>query len=68
MTQLRKFKSLVNEKGYDYTGSCGTTITIYKLVKDYIYESNQPFFVDDDGCPRDIKDMLKSKKVIEIYE
>lgn len=78
--KLRKFKSLVNERGLDDFGASGMTFMTDELIKDKIYtQANQqyysgigrtckPFFVDDNGCSRNIDDMIKQQKIIEIFE
>jgi len=76
--KLRKFKSLVNEKGRDDIGMSGMTFEVDQLVKGRIYTQadeskycevsykREPFFVDDNGCSRNIKDMLRENKIIEL--
>lgn len=78
--KLRKFKALVSEKGLDDFGASGLTFEVDQLIEGKIYkQANQseydkmsqnlpPFFVDDNGCSRDIKYMLKEGKVIEIFD
>lgn len=78
--KLRKFRCLINERGLDDIGFSGMTIEVDELVKGKIYEeadrtkydshgrNSKPFFVDDNGCSRDIMYMLKNKFVEEIYE
>jgi hypothetical protein len=78
MKKLRKFKALVNEKGRDDFGMSGITFEVDQLVKGRIYtqvdqslydkrgRDSDPFFVDDNGCSRDIKDMLIEGNVIEL--
>lgn len=75
---LRKFKALVSEKGLDDFGASGMTFEVDQLVKGKIYtqadqrfydergRNSAPFFVDDNGCSRDIASMLKSGKIVEI--
>ena len=75
---LRKFRALVNEKGLeDYPDFSGVYL-VDKLIKGKIYTQadetrycevpykREPFFVDDNGCSRNIKYMLDTKKVEEI--
>lgn len=76
--KLRKFKALVSEKGKDDFGASGIVFEVDQLIKGNIYEQadernycevsykRQPFFVDDNGCSRDIEEMLKSNKIIEL--
>jgi len=78
-SKLRKFKALVNEKGIDDGGVASFTFVVDQLIKDKIYlqadqrfyddlgKKSKPFFVDDNGCSRDIEHMLKSGKVEEIF-
>lgn len=78
--KLRKFKALVNEKGLDDWGDFSSTFTVDELVKGKIYtqadqrnydahgRSMKPFFVDDNGCSRDIMTALKNGIVEEIFE
>ena len=77
--KLRKFKSLVNETGLDDLGASGWTFVVDQLVVGKIYEqadqmyydepyrNYEPFFVDDNGCSRNIKQMLREGKVIEVF-
>jgi len=78
--RLRQFKALINEKGLDDFGSSGMTFEVDQLIKDKIYEeadrskydshgrNSKPFFVDDNGCSRDIRYMLDKGYVEEIFE
>lgn len=78
--KLRKFKSLVNETGLDDLGASRITFEVDQLIKDKIYiqadQSNydergrnmSPFFVDDNGCSRDIAKSIKDNIVIEVFE
>lgn len=78
--RLRQFRSLINEKGLDDFGSSGMTFEVDQLIKDKIYEeadrskydshgrNSKPFFVDDNGCSRDIRHMLDKGYVEEIFE
>jgi len=77
--KLRKFKSLINKKGLDDFGASGITFEVDQLVKGKIYtqadETNycevsykrEPFFVDDNGCSRDIKHCIKNNIVEELF-
>jgi len=77
--KLRKFKALVGETGLDDFGLSGETFVVDQLVVGDIYEQadqryydengrhSAPFFVDDNGCSRDIKQMLREGKVIEVF-
>lgn len=77
--KLRKFRALVNEKGLDDFGFSGHTFKVDQLIKDKIYtqadqsnydehgRNSPPFFVDDNGCSRDISSMLKSGKIEEVF-
>lgn len=78
--ELRKFKALVNEKGLDDFGASGLTFEVDQLVKDKIYtqadqrfydergRNSKPFFVDDNGCSRDIDRSIKEGIVIEVLK
>lgn len=78
--KLRKFKALVNEKGLDDIGMSGLTFEVDQLVKGKIYtqadqrfydehgRKSKPFFIDDNGCSRDIECMIKNGKVKEIVD
>ena len=77
--KLRKFKALVSETGLDDFGLSGDTFVVEQLVIGDIYtqadqtyydengRNSAPFFVDDNGCSRDIKQMLREGKVIEVF-
>jgi len=77
--KLRKFKVLVGETGLDDFGASGQTFGVNQLVVGKVYtQADQtyydengrnaaPFFVDDNGCSRDIKQMLREGKVIEVF-
>lgn len=78
--KLRKFRSLINETGLDDVGFSGMTIRVDQLIKGKIYEEadrskydahgrrSAPFFVDDNGCSRDIQHMLDNEYIEEIFE
>jgi hypothetical protein len=78
--KLRKFISNVNEKGFDDGGVASFTFEVDQLIKGKVYRqadttfydengrNSKPFFVDDNGCSRDIESMLKSNKITEIFE
>lgn len=78
--KLRKFKSLINEKGRDDFGASGMTFEVDELIKDKIYiqadqsrydahgRNSAPFFVDDNGCSRNIQHMLDKGYIEEIFE
>jgi len=78
--KLRKFKALVNETGLDDFGASGQTFGVNQLVVGKVYtQADQtyydengrnaaPFFVDDNDCSRDIKQMLREGKVIEVFK
>lgn len=78
--KLRKFRSLIGETGLDDFGASGLTFETDQLVKGKIYtqadqrfydehgRNSKPFFVDDNGCSRDIEFMLKNKYVEEVFE
>ncbi len=78
--RLRQFRSLINEKGLDDVGFSGITFEVDQLIKGNIYEeadrrnydshgrNSKPFFVDDNGCSRDIRFMLDKGYVEEIFE
>lgn len=77
--KLRTFKALVDEKGMDDIGASGLTFEVDQLVKGKIYtqadERNycevnyvrKPFFVDDNGCSRDIADNIKKGIIEEVF-
>lgn len=77
---LRNFKALVSEKGRDDFGASGMTFEVDQLIKDKIYtqidttywdahaKASPPFIVDDNGCSRNIKDMISSGKLQEIFD
>lgn len=78
--KLRKFRAKVNEKGLDDGGVASFTFKVDQLIKGKIYtqadqrfydengKNSKPFFVDDNGCSRDIDFMLKTDKVEEVFE
>jgi hypothetical protein len=78
--KLRKFRALSSERGFDDFGASGLTFEVDQLVKGRVYieadrrrydetgRNSKPFFVDDNGCCRDIADMIKSGIVEEIFE
>ena len=75
--KFRKFRALISERGLDDFGASGLTFEVDQLIKGKIYiEEDQtfydrlslPFFVDDNGCARDIKHMLETKQVEEVFE
>jgi 5'-nucleotidase len=78
--RLRQLKSLINEKGRDDFGASGMTFEVDQLIKDKVYEeadrskydahgrNKKPFFVDDNGCSRDIQFMLDKGYIEEIFE
>lgn len=75
---LRKFISLVNERGLDDIGFSGLTIEVDQLVKGKVYtqadqslydergRNSKPFFIDDNGCSRDIELSLKNGIIEEL--
>lgn len=78
--RLRQFKSLINEKGLDDFGASGMTFEVDEMVMGRVYiqadqsrydemgRRSAPFFVDDNGCSRDIAYMLKQGYIEEIFE
>lgn len=78
--KLRKFRALVNEKGLDDGGVASFTFEVDQLIKGDIYiqadqryydehgRKSKPFFVDDNGCSRDIEHMIQTGKVEEIFD
>lgn len=78
--KLRKFRALVNEMGVDDGGDYSFTFGVDQLVKGRIYtqadqrnydengRNSKPFFVDDNGCSRDIEDMLREGVVEEVFK
>lgn len=77
---MRKFRALVDETGMDDFGASGMTFQVDQLVKDRVYEeqdtthwderakNSAPFFVDDNGCSRNIKRSLEDGVIEEIFE
>ena len=80
MMKLRKFKALVHETGLDDGGGFSFTFRVDQLVEGKIYtqadqryydkagRNSPPFFVDSNGCSRDIANMLRKNIVEEIFE
>jgi hypothetical protein len=76
--KLRKFRALVGEKGLDDFGESGLTFKVDQLVKGKVYtqadltryglSGTADFFVDSNGCSRDINYMINSGKIEEIFE
>lgn len=76
--KLRKFRALVDEKGLDDLGESGIVFKVDQLIKGKVYtqadERNyekvsykrKPFFVDDNGCSRNIEFCLKEGIIEEI--
>ncbi len=76
--KLRKFKALVSEKGKDDFGFSCITFEVDQLVEGRVYEQadqskydemgkkSKPFFVDDNGCSRDIGLCIKKGIIIEV--
>lgn len=76
--KLRKFRALINEKGLDDGGGASFTFEVDQLIKDKIYtqedqrnydergRNSKPFFVDDNGCSRDIELSIKQGIVEEV--
>lgn len=76
--KLRKFKYVIDEEGLDDFGASGMVFRVTSLVKGKIYTQEdttyydengrnaKPFFVDDNGCARDIEDSLRAGIIIEI--
>jgi hypothetical protein len=77
---MRKFKALVSETGLDDFGASGMTFRVDQLVKGRIYtqedttnwdaaaKRSAPFFVDDNGCSRNIERSLKEGIIEEVFE
>lgn len=77
--KLRKFRALINEKGLDDGGVASFTFEVDNLVKGRIYTQaderqyckvdyvRKPFFVDDNGCSRDIEKSIKKGIIEEVY-
>ncbi len=75
---LRKFMALVNKKGLDDGGVASFTFPVDQLIKGKIYiqadqsnydeagRNSEPFFVDDNGCSRNIKREIKLGTIKEI--
>lgn len=73
--ELIKVRALVSESGLDDIGASGLTFPVQQLIAGKIYEqadttywvesakNRPPFFVDDNGCSRDIRYMVSSGKV-----
>lgn len=78
--KFRKFKALVSEKGLDDLGASGMTFDVDQLIEGKIYteqdteywderaKMSPPFFVDDNGCSRNIKDCLQKGIIIEVFD
>lgn len=78
--KLRKFRALVSETGLDDFGFSGQTFKVDQLIEGKVYtqadqrnydeagRKSPPFFVDDNGCSRDIAKMIKEKKVVEVFD
>ena len=73
--KLRKFVALVNETGLDDFFAAGLTFRVDQLIEGNIYEEadqdyydhkSAPFFVDDNGCARNIANMLSEGKIGEM--
>jgi len=76
---MRKFKALKSEKGRDDFGASGITFEVDQLIEGKIYtqqdttywderaKRSAPFFVDDNGCSRDIDYCLKKGIITEIF-
>lgn len=77
--ELRKFRALVSEAGLDDVGFSGITFETAQLIKDKIYtqadqsfydemgRNSKPFFVDSNGCSRDIAQCIKDGIIEEIF-
>lgn len=77
---LRKFRALVSEKGTDDGGQFSFTFTVDQLIKGKLYiqadqrfydeigKNAKPFFVDDNGCSRDIEQSIKDGIIEEVFE
>ena len=65
---MRKFKALKTEVGIDDLGYSGITFKVKALIENKIYtqKSGTNYIVDDNGCLRDIKDLLKKQLIKEI--
>ena len=75
---MRKFKALKNEKGRDDFGTSGITFEVVQLIEGKVYtqqnteywdehaKHSAPFFVDDNGCSRNIDDCLKEGIIVEL--
>jgi hypothetical protein len=75
---MRNFKSVLNEKGLDDFGLSGITFKVDQLTIGKIYKEqdttywdksakkSKPFFVDDNGCSRNIDECLKQGIIEEI--
>lgn len=73
--ELIQVIALVNETGLDDIGSSGLTFPVHQLIAGRIYiqqdctywddraKQSAPFFVDDNGCSRDISYMVRSGNV-----
>ena len=76
--KLRKFRALINEKGLDDGGVASFTFEVDQLIKGKIYtqadqrnydehgRNSKPFFVDDNGCSRDIERSIKQGIIEEV--
>jgi hypothetical protein len=76
--ELRKFRALVSERGLDDFGASGITFEVDELIKGEIYTQadesryckvnyeRTPFFVDNNGCSRDIEYCIENKIIEEV--
>lgn len=77
---MRKFRALISEKGLDDFGASGITFEVDQLIEGKIYKQQDttywdehakrsaPFFVDDNGCSRNIEKCIKNGIIIEVFE
>jgi hypothetical protein len=65
--KLRKFKALVSETGLDDGGVASFTFKVDQLTKGKVYtQQDGSHFIDDNGCWRNIDDMIIEGKIKEI--
>jgi len=77
---MRKFRALKSEKGRDDFGASGITFEVDQLIEGNVYteqdtkhwderaKRSAPFFVDSNGCSRNIADCIKNGIIVEIFD
>jgi hypothetical protein len=65
---MRNFRALVTERSKSDFGFSGLTFKSCSLSQGKVYtQISEKYFVDDDGCSRNIHESIKSGIVEEIY-